>query len=152
MKPAELEQKLSRQPFRQVPAEWREEILAAADVNRRQATSCKVGREFTSAATRRSLLSTLNAQLSTLLWPHPAAWAGLAAVWILILAVNFSLRDKTPVMAEKTAPPSPEVIVELRQQRRMLAELIGPRDIRDADRSKSFVPQPRSERAEILMT
>jgi hypothetical protein len=85
-----------------------------------------------------------------LLWPHPAAWAGLAAIWILILAVDFSLRDKAPVMAEKSAPPSPEVIVELRQQQRMLAELIGPRDEREADRSKSFVPQPHSERTEIL--
>ncbi|MGA3145179.1 MAG: hypothetical protein ABSF10_19430 [Verrucomicrobiota bacterium] len=150
MKPDELEQKLSRQPFRQVPAEWREEILAAADVNRRQATSCKVGREFTSAATRRSLLSTLNAQLSTLLWPHPKAWAGLAAIWILILAVNFSVRDKAPVVAEKSATPSPEVMVELRQQQRMLAELIGPRDTSVADRSKPLVPQPRSECVEIV--
>ena len=41
-------------------------------------------------------------------------------------------------------------MVELRQQQRMLAELIGPREMNDADRSKSFVPQPRSERAEIL--
>jgi hypothetical protein len=73
-------------------------------------------------------------------------------VWVLILTVDFSLRDKTPVMAEKTAPPSPEVIVELRQQQRMLAELIGPRDTSDADRSKSFVPQPRSERAEFMTT
>jgi hypothetical protein len=40
-------------------------------------------------------------------------------------------------------------MVELRQQRRMLAELIGPRDARDADRVKSFVPQPRSERTEM---
>jgi hypothetical protein len=71
-------------------------------------------------------------------------------VWILILAVDFSLRDKTPVTAEKTAPPSPEVIVELRQQQRLLAELIGSRDERDANRSKSFVPLPRSEHAEIL--
>jgi len=144
----DFEQKLQRQPLRQVPAEWREEILAAvaADVNRRQ----EVSREFTFAATRRSWLSTLNSQLSTILWPHPQAWAGLAAVWILILAVGFSIRDKSPVLAEKSAPPSPEVIVELRQQRRMLAELIGPRDARDADRSKSFVPQPRSERAKIL--
>jgi hypothetical protein len=73
-------------------------------------------------------------------------------VWILILAVDFSLRDKTPVLAEKSSPPSPEVIVELRQQQRMLAELIGPRDIRDADRSKSFVPHPRSEREEFMTT
>jgi hypothetical protein len=45
----------------------------------------------------------------------------------------------------------PQVIVELRQQQRMLAELIGPRDTSDAERSKSFVPQPRSERTEILV-
>src|SRR5208283_1342027 len=103
-----------------------------------------------SPVTRRSFLSILNHQLSTVLWPHPKAWAGLAAVWILIFAVDFSTRDRTPVMAEKAAPPSPEVIVELKQQQRMLAELIGPRDEHDADRSKSFVPQPRSERAEIV--
>jgi hypothetical protein len=111
-------------------------------------------REFIFAATLfRRLHSTLNAQRSTIFWPHPKAWAGLAAIWILILAVNFSIRDRSPVLAKKSSPPSPEVIVELRQQQRMLAELIGPRDIRDADRSKSFVPQPRSERPfEILVT
>jgi hypothetical protein len=86
------------------------------------------------------------------LWPHPRAWAGLAAVWILILAVDFSVRDKTPVMAEKAAPPSQEVIVELKQQQRMLAELIGARDTSDADRSKLWAPQPRSQCVEILMT
>ena len=71
-----FEQKLQRQPLRQVPAEWRGEILVAADVNRRNRSV----REFTFAATFRRLLSTLNAQLSTILWPHPKAWAGLAAV------------------------------------------------------------------------
>jgi hypothetical protein len=133
-----FEQKIQRRPLRQVPAEWRGEILAAA-------TSCHSSRVI-----RHSFLSTLNAQLSTLLWPHPKAWAGLAAVWILIFAVNFSMRDPLPVRAEKSSPPSPEVMVELRQQQRLLAELIGPRDIREADRSKSFVPQPRSERAEMV--
>jgi hypothetical protein len=141
MNPDNFEQKLQRQPLRQVPAEWRGEILAAA-------TSC-----HSSRVTRLTFFSTLDAQLSTILWPHPRAWAGLAAVWILILAVNVSMRDPSPVRAEKSSPPSPEVIVELRQQQRLLAELIGPRDTSDADRSKSFVPQPRSERPfEVLMT
>jgi hypothetical protein len=138
MKPDNFEQKLQRQQLKEIPAAWREEILAAA-------TSC-----HSSRVTRHSFLSTLNVQLSTLLWPHPRAWAGLAAIWILILAMDFSLRDKTPVMAEKTAPPSPEVIVELRQQQRLLAELIGLRDTGDADRSKPLVPQPRSERVEFM--
>jgi len=142
----DFEQKLQRQPLRQVPSEWREEILVAADVNRRQViTREEVGRGFTSAATRASWLSTL-------LWPHPKAWAGLAAIWIVILAADFSARDRSPAMAEKSAPPSPEVMVELRQQQRLLAELIGSRDAQDADRSKPFAPQPRSERTEILTT
>jgi hypothetical protein len=139
-----FEQKLQRQPLRQIPGEWREEILTAAE--------SAAGARRSALDARPTLLSTLNHQLSIILWPHPASWAGLAAVWILILVVDFSLGDKTPVMAEKSAPPSPEVIVELRQQQRLLAELIGSRDTCDADRSKSFVPQPRSERAEILMT
>jgi hypothetical protein len=142
MKPDEFEQKLQRQPLQQVPAEWREDILSSAE-------SAAVTRH-SSPGTRQSWHSTLNFQLSTILWPHPAAWAGLAAAWVVILAVNFSMRDQPPMVAEKAAPPSPEVIVELKQQRRLLAELIGPRDTREADRSKSVVPQPRSERTEIL--
>lgn len=130
----EFEQKLSRQPLRHIPAEWRAEILSAA----REAQP-----------TRHSFLSTLDRQLSALLWPHPKAWAGLAAVWIFIFALNFSTRDKAPVVAEKSTPPSPEIIVELRQQQRMLAELIGANQPRDAEPTR-FLPQPRSECLEIM--
>ena len=139
MKPDDFEQKLQCQSLRQLPAEWRSEILDAA-------TS-----RHSSCATRHSFFPTFNLQLSTLFWPHPKAWAGLAAVWILIFAVDFSMRGTTPVMAEKAAPPSLEVIVELKQQQRMLAELIGSSQARDAEAPR-FLPLPRSERTEILMT
>ena len=138
MKPEDFEQRLQRQPLRQVPAEWRGEILSAAERASRPAP-------------RASFLSTFNLQLSTLLWPHPRAWAGLAAVWILIFCMDFSARDKMPVMAEKSAPPSPEMVAELKQQQRMLAELIGASQTREAEPPK-FLPLPRSERVEILMT
>jgi len=143
MKPDEFEQKLSRQPLRQVPPEWRADILAAA----REAQASR----HPSPVTHHSWLSTLNSQLSTVFWPHPKAWACLAAVWIFIFAVNFSLRDTSPCVAEKSAPPSPEVIVELKSQQRLFAELMGPREMMDADRRKIFPPKPRSERVEILM-
>jgi hypothetical protein len=146
----DFEQKLSRQPLRQVPTEWREEILTVAN---EVGTARRAVRGRLGEASLPNWLSTLNSQLSTLLWPHPKAWAGLAAVWILIFAVDFSVQDKSPVMAGKSVPPSPEVIVELKQQQRLLAELMGPRDKSDADGSKSFVPQPRSEqRFEIMAT
>ena len=148
MKPDDFEQKLRRQPLRQIPVGWRAEILRVG----RRAAVPEIGDANTASLPKRSRPSTLVSRLSSLLWPHPASWAGLAAIWILILAVDFSTRDKSSAMAEKSEPPSPEVIVELRQQQRMLAELIGPRDTRDADRSKSFVPQPRSERAEFMTT
>jgi hypothetical protein len=138
----QFERRLSRQPLRQIPHEWRREILAAA---RDTQTVC-----HPSPVTRRSLLSTLNHRLSTILWPHPKAWAGLAAVWILILAVNISLRDKSPQVAEKVSPASPEVIAELRQQKLLFAELIGSTETPVADRQKLFLPRPRSERAEVL--
>jgi hypothetical protein len=143
----DFEQKLRCQPLRQVPTEWREEILTVAN---KVGTARRAVRGRLGEASLPNWFSTLNAQLSTLLWPHPKAWAGLAAIWILILAVNFSMRDQSQVLAEKSSPPSPEVIVELRQQQRLLAELIGPRDTSDADRSKPLVPPPRSERAEMV--
>ena len=133
----EFEQKISRRPLRQIPAGWRAEILVATDVNRRKA------REVTFAAT-------IAGGLRKIFWPNPQAWAGLAAVWIFIFAVNFSMRDKSPAVAEKFSSPSPEMVAELKQQQRMFTELIGPRDVRDADRPKLFVPQPRSECAEFL--
>ncbi len=140
MKPDDFEQRLARQSLRQVPGAWRAEILAEARAV--QAT------RHPSLVTRRSWLSTINHQLSTLLWPHPKAWAGLAAAWIFILALNFSIQDKSPARAEKSSPPSPEVIVQLKKQQRMFAELMGPRDTAVADRTKIFVPRPRSQGAE----
>ncbi len=134
----EFEQKLQRQPLRRIPADWREEILREG----RRAAVLEIGDADTASLPQRSWFSTI-------LWPHPKAWAGLAAVWILILAVDFSICDKTAVVAEKSTPPSPEVIVELKQQQRMLAELIGAREMQDAEPQK-FLPRPHSERVEIV--
>jgi hypothetical protein len=137
----EFEQKISRQPLKKIPGEWRAEIVATATSR----TSRVEGREQDEI-----WLSTFVARLSTIFWPHPKAWAGLAAVWIFIFALNFSMRDKTPMVAEKISPPSPEVIVELKKQQLLFAELMGPRETPDADRQKIFSPKPRSEYAEIL--
>ena len=146
MKPDGFEQKLQQQSLREIPSEWRGEILAAArsgaSAERRQ-KNLMDGGFLPKAASPGWFVN--------LLWPHPKAWAGLAAVWILIFAVDFSTRDTTQVVAEKSSPPTPEVVAELRQQQRMLAELIGSSQAREADLPK-FFPLPRSERVEILMT
>jgi hypothetical protein len=137
----QFEQRLKRRPLRQAPAEWREGILAAAA----ETQPVKLR-----GVAHRSFVSMFYERLASVLWPHPVAWGGLAAVWILIFAVHFSIRDDEPALAEKVVPQSPEVIAQLQQQHRLLAELLGPNDLPEADRPKIFVPKPRSECMEIL--
>jgi hypothetical protein len=140
----DLEQRLQRQPLRPVPAKWREEILTAAQ-------TVEPSRHL-SPATRHAWLSTLNHQLSTVLWPHPKAWAGLAAVWVVILAVNFATRDPLPVREARNAtPPSPQLREMLKEQEQLLAELVGPIERLAADRPKPVAPQPHSQRREEFM-
>jgi hypothetical protein len=80
-----------------------------------------------------------------LIFPYRRIWTGLAAVWVLIFVFNFSQRDPSELMARKTPPPSPEMILAFRQQQRLLAELLGPNEPRAAEPPKLFLPQPRSE-------
>jgi hypothetical protein len=151
MNPDDFEKRLQRQPLRQTPSAWREEILAragaAADSNRRT----RAVREFTFAVTTfRALRSTLGHQLSTLLQPSPQAWAALAGVWVVILAINFSLRDKPKTVAQESASPSPQVIAVLQQQKRLLTELIGQSSALEAGSQKPLLPRPRSERRVVV--
>lgn len=141
MKPDSFEQKLQRQSLRQIPSEWRGEIIAAAmsrasSVERRAQTTLGI--------------STLVARLSTIFWPNPKAWAGLAAVWVFIFILNFSMREQAPSVAGKSSAPSPEMMAELKQQKLMFVQLIGANDLQPADRQK-FLPLPRSERRFEIM-
>ena len=139
---SEFEKQLRRQPVKEIPSVWRAEILSAAQAAQPA--------PHVSRVTPHGWLSTLNSQLSTLLWPHPRAWAGLAAVWVFIFTLNFFTQDKSVMVAEKSAPPSPEVLVELRKQQKLYAELMGAYEPREADRPKKLPPQPHSGRAEFL--
>ena len=139
---SEFEKKLRRQPVKEIPGDWRAEILSAA----RAAQSAP----HASLVTQHGWLSTLNSQLSTFFWPHPKAWAGLAAVWVCIVALNFSTRDTSVRLAEKVSPPSAEVIVELRKQQKLYAELMGVNEPREADRPKDATARPRTQRVEIV--
>ena len=102
---------------------------------------------------RPSFLSALNAQLATLLWPSPRAWARLAAVWLVMLAVNFSTRDRASALAARSlGPPSPVTVRVLKQQEQLLAELVERDETRGADRPKAVPPRPRTERRNELLT
>lgn len=85
-------------------------------------------------------------------WPWRRVWAGLAAVWILLLAANVSMHNPSQAVAAKS-DLTPEMIQAWRQQEQFLAELIGPNETRATAPPKTFLLQPSSERRiKILMT
>jgi hypothetical protein len=123
----DFEQHLQRQPPRQIPRTWRTEILAAARPAR--------------ASRWQEWLATFNLQPATLF-----RWSALAAVWVVIFALNHASRDASPVVMAKLPPPSPQMVLALREQRKLLSELEQPGEAPAADRQKPARPGPHSQR------
>ena len=76
--------------------------------------------------------------------PSRRIWAGLAAVWVLLVAVNVSMRDHSPAIAMKSGP-GPAMILSFQQQEKLLTELMGPSETRVAQPATPLGPRPRSE-------
>ena len=84
-----------------------------------------------------------------LIWPSRRIWTGLAAVWVLILAANISLREHSPAIVKSGSPS--EMMMTLKDQQKILAELLTDHSVpRDADRQKIFSPKPRTETLKLL--
>jgi hypothetical protein len=77
----DFERKLSQQPFRTPPEDLREAILGSA---------AKI--VTPPAWTWRNWL-----------WPSPAAWAALAAVWVIFAAVDFVSESTSPAFSPPLA-------------------------------------------------
>ena len=127
------------------------------DVIRQSAVAAVCNRPTaTNPADKRRRPSIANTAILRTLWhelvrPCRGVWTGLAVVWILIFAVNLSLRDRSPADARKAS--APETTMALKDQQRILAELLSDRPISaDADRQKIFSPKPRTERIELTTT
>ena len=77
-----------------------------------------------------------------LILPSRRTWSGLAAVWLLIIAVNVAERDRSHAGTSSAAP----AIMSFKEQQKILNELIANRTpVSEADRPKTIVPQPRTE-------
>jgi len=59
------------------------------------------------------------------LWPSPQFYAGVAALWIVMLVVHFSYLGEPAQAQATTSPPSPAVQSALAEQRRELAAMLG---------------------------
>jgi hypothetical protein len=131
----DFEKRLQHQTLRQIPPEWRAEILSVV----RPATA-----RFSLARTPLAALFKLGREL---ILAYPRIWAGLAAAWIVIFALHFSSRDTSPALVKNSPPPSREMLAAIQNQKRMLAEmLLDSVKSNDADRPKSSAPAPHSER------
>ncbi len=86
-----------------------------------------------------------------LLWPCPQAWAGLAAVWVAILVTHAVSNPEPQVTTRKAAPLAPNVKLALKQQGQLLAELIDAPETAPAEKPRSPVVSPRSERNSKLL-
>ncbi len=130
MKPDDFEAQLRRQSLRPIPVEWRDGILQKA-----QAAS--------------------DARLSSwwreLLWPCPQAWAGVAAAWCLVLGLHLASRTPEGKTSGAIAEPSPQMLMALREQRQMLAELIEPLPTLPPRRREPSRLKPRSDRRPDLL-
>jgi hypothetical protein len=172
MKTDEFEQRLQQVVPREIPAAWRDEILAAARV---------AGGHSPETAARSGLFSTLIHQLSTfarprraawaglaatratgrvlltlwreLIWPCRRTWAGLALVWAVILSVQIASGDSEEVVARDTPSLSPQWLMAMRQQNLLQAGLIEQSEAAATVQIKAAPSRPRSQRrGELRMT
>ncbi len=136
MNPEDFESQLRQQSLRSLPSEWRREILATAAKNVRSTAAAPVP--------QRSGLG----GLAALFWPHPGAWAGLAATWVAIAALNHAGAGPEPVTVAKSSPPtSPAMILVWREQQQELLRLVMPQESEAVEPTTGFIPRPRGSRA-----
>jgi hypothetical protein len=97
------------------------------------------------------VFSTLGDQLRPGLRPAAKAWAGLAAVWALILTMNFTARETDAPLPGANQPSASEMRFALRQKRLLLAELSATPKPDVADKAKATRPGRRSDRRNELL-
>jgi hypothetical protein len=101
---------------------------------------------------RRKIVDTISARrpsFAVKLWeelilPARRAWIGLAAGWMLILALNLASRGETSGRVSQTGPVNPDSIIALQRQERLMAWLVE-RDDEIPTPAKTPEQRPRSE-------
>ena len=127
MKTDDFERRLSEQLMKELPPEWRAEILGNAQPRAKARPTRQAGwwHEW--------------------LWPSPVAWGTLAAMWVVGLCLNAASRE--PVSQQARADrPAVTWQMALNRQRELQAALgLLDEPPEPLDRVKTFVPKPRSE-------
>jgi anti-sigma factor RsiW len=94
-----------------------------------------------------AFLSTLGDQLQARLRRSPWAWAGLAVVWVVILALNFTAREPDArLVAGQRVPSLSEMRFAWKQKQLLMADLAFALEPAPADKAKLTPPSPHSDR------
>lgn len=83
------------------------------------------------------------------LWPWRQIWLGMAAVWLVLLALNLATNERPKMARHKTTPPSPELMAALREQRRLMLQTLEP--IAPPPALHPKIPGPRSEQRQTMI-
>ncbi len=86
-----------------------------------------------------------------LIWPLRHAWAGIAAVWLVMWAVNWERPEAPQTTRNENYAAMPVILGTMEEQSRMLAELMPPATREPAEPPRRN-PPPRSERQRTWAT
>ena len=93
------------------------------------------------------LLSALAQHLQARLRRSPKAWAGLAVVWVVILALNFTAREPDArLVAGQMVPSMSEMRFAWKQKQLLMADLALALELAPADTAKPAPTSPHSDR------
>jgi len=81
--------------------------------------------------------------------PWRRLWAGMAAIWLVLLALNLATRETPKMAGHQTAPPDPEFLAALREQQRLMRQWLEP--IAPPPAATPKIPGPRSERPQTIV-
>ena len=96
-----------------------------------------------------ALVSQIHAGWRTSRW----AWSGLAAVWVVILALNLAARElDAPLAAGQGVPSASELRFAVKQKQLLMADLAFTSEPAPADKRKAAPPSPRSDRRNETLT
>jgi hypothetical protein len=85
-----------------------------------------------------------------LVWPCRRIWAGMAVVWVVVLVLCLGAREQKTAVTENAPPPTADVMMALKEQRQMMAQLLDAAPPETITRPR--IPGPRSEWRQTITT
>lgn len=134
-KPDDFEQQAQKHAFRQCPVAWRGEILSAVREVRPEMSQTRAG--VLPGGNQSEFLVWLRLWM----WPSPAAWGGLAAIWLVLVALGNTPPGGTKAAAGDRSDSGTQIAVGWQERTRFLSELIP-------DQPRELTPSSLSPRSQ----